>query len=1541
MSAAAKKTRRVAPRTRRAVIGSKGGQAKQKKPSIAQNSVPSISTARIVYLWSWGPIVGLVDGLRSLKLDGTPVQAPDGTINYPGVKWQFRNGELNQERLEGNTESSNEIDVKQELIFGTPWLHTITNSVSDAIRLRLSWPTLRSQDAAGNINGVRIDYAVDISTDNGPYVEALVSFVDRKNVTEYERAHRLELPAGSRWTIRVRRLTPNANSDLVADQMVVKAVAEVVDSDQEYPLTAVSSIEYDAQTFGGDIAKIAALMRGRIIRVPSNYDAETRTYATSGTGTSNGIWDGTFKEAYTNNPAWIFYDLVLHPYYGLGDRIDATMVDRWSLYRIAQYCDQMVPDGKGGMEPRFTCNLYFQKQAEAYAVLQDLASIFHGLAFWDGSQIVVNADMPGDPVYTYNQTQILNNGPIKYEGTRARDRHTLYMVSWDNPDQGFETDKEPVFDDEAMVELGGMVRETTVGAIGCTSLGQAQRAGQWAALTEKLQTQGGVFRVGLDGDIPKPGQVIAVADPMLVGRNNGGRISAAAGRVVTLDRDTTVPVGARLLVNLPSGKSEGRIVKSVAGRDVTVMADFSEQPQAESGWILDYEDLKLMQFYVRNVTRPEWHQFQFEVIQHDPSKFPAVDNGAVVDTRPITGIPVGTQDAPARVMLSQHVVIEQGIAVTVMSIAWDAAPNAVGYDVEWKWGAREWVPVPRTGELMADVRGIYSGQYMARVRAVSALNVSSIPVTSALTNLEGKAGKPPAVAFLTTTRLVYGIGIQWGFPPGAEDTQRTEVWYSESPDLTTAAKLSDFSYPQATHEMHSLLAGASLFFWARLVDRTGNVGPFYPIPGAVNGQASSDQSEYEKYFADKIGMGALYQELREEIELISGDGPGSMNARLQELDAQLQAQIDAIADIADSAAYDPEKAYTTGQSVLFTDGILYQAKGNVPAGAAPPDANYWLNVGQAVTTANGLAARVTTSETKITNIEGVNTAQSTAITGLQTSLTTTNGNVTAAQNAANAANTLAGGKGKVLVQAAAPGAADQLVQNLWIDITGGANTPKRWTGSAWAAVSDKVATDAATAAANALSVAQTKADASTVTALGNTVTQHGNTITAQGTAITGIRASIGQQLDNLLIRGNFEDGLADPWTTSTGSPATTVVATASSSTAFSKAIAFYANSFCGINFNILTVAGEQFDVTAEISGDEMTPGQTGNFQMQFYNSANVNLGYVTAFSFAATTGAGFKKFSGRITAPANAVSARFVTRIMVANSTGRALWCNIAARRVTAADAANASATSSLAATVSDIDGKLVATSEKVDGVYAQINPAYAGDTATSAGDNTVSAGVWSVWSAIAEGDSAQSKRTDLVEAKVNGNAVAIAAETTARVNAEGVMGQQIATVETNLSGANASIAQNTQAIQTIDGKVSLGWSVRLHYTSATGEYKYAGVGLGLENGPGGLQSKFIIDADMFAIGQGGTIPFAVTDGQTFIKAAFIQDGTITNAKIGNYIQSNNYVAGTSGWKLFFDGTFEINGAFGGQARQVINNRGGKVFDENGVKRYQWGDLSA
>ncbi|MEE4947086.1 DUF1983 domain-containing protein [Pseudomonas alliivorans] len=1238
------------------VQGSKGGEAKQKQPSIAENGTPSLATARIVYLWSWGPIVGPVDGLRSVKLDGTPLVAEDGTVNYPGVKWQFRNGELNQTRLEGIAESSNEVDVNQQLLSTTPYLRTVSNPVLDALRVRLSWPQLQSQDQSGNVNGVRIDYAIDIATDGGPFVQVLASFVDRKNVTKYERSHRLDLPAGSRWTMRVRRITPEANSSLVQDAMFVEAVAEVVDSDQEFPLTAVGCVEYDAQQFGGDIAKIAVLMRGRIVRVPSNYNPETRTYSESGAGTSGGIWDGTFKEAYTNNPAWICYDLALNPYYGLGHRIDATMVDRWNLYRIGQYCDQMVPDGKGGTEPRMTCNIYLQKQADAYAVLQDLSSIFHGMSTWDGNQITFNADMPGDPVYTYNPSQILNGGDIKYSGTRARDRHNLAMVSWDNPAQGFDTDKEPVFDDEVLAQTGS-VNEMTVEARGCTSLGQTQRAGQYALITEQTQTRGATFRVGLDGGIPKTGQIIAVADPMLAGRANGGRISAVAGRVVTVDRDIDLSTGAKLRVNLPSGKTEARVIASLSGRRVTLAANFSEAPEPECGWILEYDDLKTMQFLVRNITRPEWHQYQLECIQHEPSKFAAIDSGAVLDIRPISGIPVGVQVAPGAVFVTQHVVIEQGIAVTFMTISWDAAPGAVSYDVEWKWGAREWVKVPRTGELSVDVRGIYSGQYMARVRAVSALNVSSLPTSSLLTNLQGKIGLPPAVTSLTAASLIFGIALKWTFPPGAEDTQRTEIWYGPTTDLGKATKLSDLAYPQSEYVMQGLLAGVTFFFWARLVDRTGNIGPWYPVGNGVFGQASSDAGPILELIADQISETELAKHLLDRIDLIDGNGPGSVNERLDELKTE-------IGEITDALVYVPTDAYVRDNTVRVGDN-LWTAIDNVPAAASgangPPNPTYWVNTGQSIRSANAQAAQVTKNTTDIATVDGKTTATATQM---------------------------------------------QAVQAAYRDDSG---------------------------------------------------------------------------------QGDLVDALKG-WDSTTS----------------------YAQE-------VRVRTGENFAQTERIT---------------------------------------------------------------------------------------------SLDSRVVDNEAKVVI-----------------------------------VERTIATEKEATAQRFTTLNASVSGNQAAIQEEATARTTADGAISTRLDQVQATANGASAAVQVVSSAQAATDGKLGTMWSVKMQ-VAAGGNYVAAGIGLGIENNGSTFQSTFMVSADRFAVvnsmaGGAISVPFAVQNGQVFINSAFIQDGTITNAKIGNYIQSNNFVQGSQGWRLWFDGTIEINSAFAGGGRQVINSQGGKVFDQNGTKRYQWGNLEA
>ncbi|WP_122762251.1 phage tail protein, partial [Pseudomonas syringae group genomosp. 3] len=359
--------------------------------------------------------------------------------------------------------------------------------------------------------------------------------------------------------------------------------------------------------------------------------------------------------------------------------------------------------------------------------------------------------------------------------------------------------------------------------------------------------------------------------------------------------------------------------------------------------------------------------------------FDAIDFGAVVDIRPISGIPVGVQAAPGAVFVTQHVVIEQGIAVTNMTISWDAAPGAVAYDVEWRWGSREWVKMPRTGEQSVDVPGIYSGQYMARVRAVSALNVSSLPVTSLLTNLQGKTSLPPAVTSLTAASLIFGIKLKWTFPPGAEDTQRTEIWYGPTTDLAKATKLSDLAYPKSEHVMQGLLAGVTFFFWARLVDRTGNVGPWYPTGAGVMGQSGSDATPVLGLLTGKLTESQFGEHLLGRIDLIDGDGPGSVNERLDELKTE-------IGEITDALVYVPTDAYVRDNTVRVGDN-LWTAIAAVPAAAngtnGPPNPAYWVNSGQSIRTANALAAQVTKNTTDITTVDGKTTATATLMQAVQ------------------------------------------------------------------------------------------------------------------------------------------------------------------------------------------------------------------------------------------------------------------------------------------------------------------------------------------------------------------------------------------------------------------------------------------------------------------------------------------------------------------------------------------------------------------------------
>lgn len=950
------------------VYGEKGGSSKPKSPVEASDSLRSTNLAKILIAVGEGEFDGVPTDY-DIYLDNTPIRDASGNYNFPNVKWDWRPGSVDQTYIPGIPTVENETSLNVELRSDAPWVRSITNIQLSAVRMRFAWPALQRVDDEGNVGGYRIDYAIDLATDGGAYQQVYPDAVDGKTTTRYERSRRIDLPpATTGWQIRVRRLTPNQNSNKIADTMLIAGITEIIDAKLRYPNTALLYIEFDAEQFS-NIPAVTVECNARRWMVPSNYDPILRTYT--------GTWDGSMKSAWTNNPAWITYGICTEDRFGLGKRIKPFMVDKWELYRIAQYCDQLVPNGLSGQEPRFLCDMNLQGKADAWSLLRDISAIYRGMTYWAQGQLVMQADMPRaqDFDYVFTRANVID-GKFSYGSASAKTRYTRALVSYDNPANNYDTDVIPFADLDLQRRYGD--RPTELSAIGCTRASEAQRRGKWAILSNN-QDRTVSFKTGMEGVIPLPGHIIPVADSLLAGREVGGRISSATGRVVTLDRDTQAKAGDRLIINLPGGRAEGRTVQSVSGRAVTVTVAYSEPPVAQLQWALDADDLAIPLYRVLRTKRTTEGDFEISALQFEPSKFAHIDTGARLEERPISVIPITVVPAPASVSLTSTSSVVQGLAVATMTISWPAVDGAVGYDVEWRKDSGNWIKLQRTGMTNVEVVGIYAGAYVARVRAVSAFDISSQWRNSILTNLKGKEGLPPAVSFLRTVSKVYGIGVEWGFPPGAEDTQRTEIWNNKTNDLASAVKLADFAYPQANHEMQNVVPGTSLFFWARLVDRTGNVGPWFPAVNGVNGQVSIDQSEYEKYFLGKIQESSLGQKLLEEIGKISGDGEGSVNERLEQAKQELQ---DLISEITDAMAYDPTKPYSIGE-VVRLDGRLFSAIKAVPVGTAPPDPKFWYDMGTIAETTNALALQVEQHSTQIETLDGKVSAQASTMQALQ------------------------------------------------------------------------------------------------------------------------------------------------------------------------------------------------------------------------------------------------------------------------------------------------------------------------------------------------------------------------------------------------------------------------------------------------------------------------------------------------------------------------------------------------------------------------------
>ncbi|BDK21160.1 hypothetical protein FJMB80379_29060 [Enterobacter hormaechei] len=831
----------------------KGGSNQTRTPVEAPDSIQSIARAKVLIALGEGEFAGGLDGKSIFLGDSssyTPLQNADGSYNFNNVKYEFRSGTQDQDYIQGFPGIENELQVSYELKQAVPYVRAVSNTQLSALRIRLGWPTLLLQKNNGDKVGTRVEYAIDLSVDGGPYETVVNGAVDDKTTSLYERSHRVNLPkASTGWQLRVRRITPDSTSVNIVDSMRVVAVTEIIDAKLRYVNTALLYVEFDAKQFPNGIPQVVCNPKGRIIRVPDTYDPETRTYS--------GTWEGVFKWAWTDNPAWIYYDIILNERFGLGQRIDATQIDKWELYRIAQYCDQPVPDGKGGSgtEPRFRCNVYIQDRNDAWTVLRDLAGIFRGMTYWGDNKMYVLADMPRDVWHIYNHASVVE-GKFTFADPSETTRNTAALVNWSDPANHYKDTPEPVYDNDLAMRFD--YRQLEMTAIGCTRQSEANRRGRWALLTNGI---GEVVTFSTGMDVPPVGEVIGVAANELAGRTIGGRVSGVNGRNITLDRAADVKAGNRLFLNLPSGTAQARTVQAVNGNTVTVTTPYSETPEAECNWGVDSDDLFIALFRVTGTRDNNDGTFEVTGTTYNPDIYSAVDTGARLDERPVSVIPPGVQAPPGNIVVDSYSTVNQNIAITTMRVAWDSVQGAVAYEAEWRRDSGNWISVPRTSSLGFEVQGIYSGRYLVRVRAVNASDVSSVWATSPEVNLTGKVGNPPKpVGFIASENVVFGIELNWGFPANTDDTLKTEIQYSLTGSEDDAMLLADVPYPQHKYQQMGLKAGQIFWYRAQLVDRSGNESGYTEW---VRGQASIDVSDITDVILEEIKDSDTFKDLIE------------------------------------------------------------------------------------------------------------------------------------------------------------------------------------------------------------------------------------------------------------------------------------------------------------------------------------------------------------------------------------------------------------------------------------------------------------------------------------------------------------------------------------------------------------------------------------------------------------------------------------------------------------------------------------------------------
>lgn len=846
------------------ITGAKGGSQKQHTPVEQPDSAQSMARCRMLLALGEGEFAGGLDATR-IFLDGTPLGNADGTMNFENVSWEFRPGTQTQTSIPGFPAVENETTVGVSLTKVTPWTRTISNTQIDAVLVRVGIPGLQQQENDGDIVGTTVTYHIDLAVDGGAYSTVMTKTVTEKLSSLYELTHRINLPkANTGWQIRVVRDTDDSTSQMLQNKTQVQAITEVIDARLRYPHTALLYVSFNAKSFS-NIPKISCKPKGRVIRIPQNYDPITRTYG--------GTWDGTFKWGWTNNPAWIWFDILTEPRFGLGRRVTPAMLDKWELYRIAQRCDQKVPDGKGGSgtEPRFMFDVYIQAQADAWQVIKDIAAGFNGMTFWGNNMFNVVSDMPADTSKLQILTRASVVGKSTYSSGSEKNRYSSALINFSDPDNHYQDRTTAVMFPELVKQF--KFKQTQLTAIGCTRESEAQRRGGWAVYSNSLDRIITV-QTGLDGFAYVPGTVFAFADERLSGRVYGGRITDydAGLKSVTTDRGTSALAGDTLMIRTQGGTVESRTIQAVNGQQLILATAFTAEPLPNAIFVIDAGQLRLQYFRVTNLTfNDEENTYSITGAEYNGAKYDAVDNNARLDTPPISLIPTGQVGQPSNIAISSYDSVRQGQRIATMVASWDAPvdkngkPQAdiVAYQAQWKRGDNEWINIPQTGLRNIEVSGIFSGDYLVRVRAINSGGASSLWASSVLTHLTGRTGEVPKPVGLRTTAINWGIQVDWSFPVDTGDTLQTELQYSVNSNGDNPLLLAGVPYPQHTYTQLGLKAGVEFWYRARLVDRIGNQSDWTDW---VRGVSNANADDYLGDIADDFLTSADGDRLTSDID---------------------------------------------------------------------------------------------------------------------------------------------------------------------------------------------------------------------------------------------------------------------------------------------------------------------------------------------------------------------------------------------------------------------------------------------------------------------------------------------------------------------------------------------------------------------------------------------------------------------------------------------------------------------------------------------------